>query len=405
MIGIIDRLIATFCRVPYTKVVGEVSSGRQRAETGMGYRSAGGDGESCCELTSGGTRCRIVPSRNGRGLIVRSRDRFRVLTRRPGTRCRAGRTRFLSPTDPIRAERLPYGDGRAPNRRVSGARFVMAAMLGVLLSTSSVIAQSPPLYYETDGSGPAVVFIAEWGHDTSSWFRILPALRPGHRLVRYDLRGQGRSGAAAGGDYSLEAHREDLLRLLDGLEIERAHLVASGLGARVAIAFAAEAPARVASIALLNPNLAWTVAERGWWARFLSAFARIGEPSLGEYTALLTEHWFGSLFVNREPWVEPFYDLMLRRQSPETLVAGLREWLSTDLVLDATSASTVPALVLTGGRDGQLVGEVRLRSAFPRLDRVVLAGSGHVPQLDDPAGVGSALNEHLARSVGPRIQR
>lgn len=281
-------------------------------------------------------------------------------------------------------------------------RFLATAVLAVLLCTQPVMAQSPPLYYELDGSGPPVVFIGEWGHDTSSWFRVLPALRPGYLLIRYDLRGQGRSGAAADGDYSLEAHREDLLRLLDGLEIERAHLVASGLGARVAIAFSAGAPERVASLALLSPNLAWTVAERGWWARFLGAFARIGQPSLGEYAALLTEEWFGSPFVDREPWVVPFYDLMLRRQSPEALVGALQDWLATDLALDTTTASTIPVLVLTGGRDGQLVGEARLRRAFPHLRRVVLAGRGHLPQLDDPDGVASALEEHLAQAAAGR---
>ncbi|MEJ2151925.1 MAG: alpha/beta fold hydrolase, partial [Gemmatimonadota bacterium] len=155
--------------------------------------------------------------------------------------------------------------------------------------------------------------IADWANDTSSWLHILPYLRDNHQLVRYDVRGQGRSEPAANGDYSLDSHRDDLGRVLDGLGLERAHIVAAGLNARIAIAFAHASPDRVRSMALLNPHLAWTRDELAWWDRFLDAYDQVGEPSLGEYTALFIERWFGTVFANREPWVTPFYDLGAER--------------------------------------------------------------------------------------------
>ncbi|HUP01061.1 MAG TPA: alpha/beta fold hydrolase [Gemmatimonadota bacterium] len=240
-----------------------------------------------------------------------------------------------------------------------------------------------------------MIFIEDWAQDTSTWFRILPLLRPGRQLVRYDLRGQGRSGIPADGDYSLEAHVEDLFRLFDGLAIDRAHLVASGLGARVAITAAAGSPDRIRSLTLLNPHTAWSRAELEGWERFLEAYERVGRPTLGEYAAFLVDGWVAPPFARREPWLIPFYDLVLRRQDPEALVAALRAWLSSDLALDAAATLDIPLLVVRGGHAGGVSGEARLRSAFPRYGAVILPESGRFPQLEAPARLGKAIAERI----------
>lgn len=278
---------------------------------------------------------------------------------------------------------------------VTSSRRRSAFFVGVLASlfAGDAAAQSkaPQIFYEQDGRGTAVVMIADWANDTSSWLRILPYLRDDHRLIRYDMRGQGRSEAAANGDYSLDVHRDDLGRVLDGLGLERVHIVAAGLSARIAIAFAHGSPDRVRSMALLNPHLAWTRDELSWWDRFLEAYDQVGEPSLGEYTALFVARWFGTMFANREPWVTPFYDLMLRRQAPDALITSIRWWLSTDLALDTERQVTVPILLVRSDRGGPAVGEPRLRQAFPRMRQIRLDESGRLPQIDASRRLGLEL--------------
>ena len=284
---------------------------------------------------------------------------------------------------------------RVASNRVRSAFYIW--VLAFLFGGNAVAqTKAPQIFYEQDGRGTTVVMIADWANDTSSWLRILPYLRDDHQLIRYDVRGQGRSEAAANGDYSLDAHRDDLGRVLDGLGLERVHIVAAGLSTRIAISFAHASPDRVRSLALLNPHLAWTSDDLAWWDRFLAAYDQVGEPSLGEYTALFVERWFGTLFANREPWVTAFYDLMLRRQAPETLVTSLRWWLSTDLALDTERRVTVPVLVVRSDRGGPAVGEPRLRQAFPRMRHVRLDHSGHLPQIDAPRQLGPQLASLLA---------
>ncbi|HET6362873.1 MAG TPA: alpha/beta hydrolase [Gemmatimonadota bacterium] len=261
-------------------------------------------------------------------------------------------------------------------------------------------AQGPRLFYESDGTGTPVVFVPDWAHDTGTWFRLLPLLRAdGRRLIRYDLRAQGRSEAPADGDYSLAAHRADLLRLLDGLEIDRAHLAGTGLGGTIVLGFALEHPERVLSVTAAEPRVEWGDAERDSWSRLLEAWERIGRPTLGEYTSVLVERWLGTEFVVRNGWAVPWYDLMLRRQNAAELIASMRAWLMESAPTPA-SPSEVPALIVVGeggmtAFEGEWIGD-----AFPRAWREHIEESRLEPALDAPEELAGRLEELWGRA-GP----
>ncbi|MGH7549498.1 MAG: alpha/beta fold hydrolase [Gemmatimonadota bacterium] len=254
--------------------------------------------------------------------------------------------------------------------------------------------QPPELYFEVDGEGPTIVFVPDWAGDTSLWFRVLPLLREGHRLVRYDPRGQGRSEAPEDGDYSVEAHRDDLFRVMDALDVEAADVVAVGLGSRIAIKAALARPERFASLTLIEPHLAWTNDEASFWGRFLQAWERTGWPSLGEYAAVIVGHRFDEGFVRRERWIVDFYDLLLRRQDPEELVASLRAWLSSDLALP-DSRNPVPVLIVRGGGHGDVepLGDPRIRATFPYTRRVWIPEAGRSPQIETPRELVERIGE------------
>ena len=278
-------------------------------------------------------------------------------------------------------------------------RRVVIALLGFVTIEGSAYAQEPPrLFYESDGDGVPVVFLADWAHDTGSWFALLPLLRePGRRLIRYDLRGQGRSEAPANDDYSLAAHRSDLLRLLDGLGIARAHLVGTGVGATIAVSFALEHPDRTGSVCAIAPRLAWTDAERAEWERLIEAWERVGRPTMGEYASVLAARWLGTRFVERNPWTVDWYDLMLRRQSGSALVASLRSALSIGLDLESAGPVEVPALVVIGERGATGIGPGGLGAAFPVQWRERIDDAGGQPAIEAPRELAEALAPFLER--------
>lgn len=75
------------------------------------------------------------------------------------------------------------------------------------------------LYYEEAGAGPAVVLIHGFTLDTRMWDDQFQRLVAHFRVIRYDLRGFGRSSPPTEAPY---LHVEDLRGLLDHLDIEQA---------------------------------------------------------------------------------------------------------------------------------------------------------------------------------------
>lgn len=80
--------------------------------------------------------------------------------------------------------------------------------------------------YDEAGSGPAVLFAHAGTADRRMWEHRFLALSARHRVIRYDWRGYGESGDAAG-EF---AHHEDLPAVLDALGVERAALVGCSMG-------------------------------------------------------------------------------------------------------------------------------------------------------------------------------
>ena len=83
------------------------------------------------------------------------------------------------------------------------------------------------------------------------WCRQLAAA--GRRVVRYDHRDTGRSTASPAGhpSYPGSALSGDVLRILDALDVDRAHLVGLSMGGGIAQELAARHPDRVATLTLI----------------------------------------------------------------------------------------------------------------------------------------------------------
>src|SRR4051794_10863402 len=102
------------------------------------------------------------------------------------------------------------------------------------------------------GHGDAVVLVHGLGGTLSVWEPQAMRLAERFRTIRFDARGSG--GSPADTPLSIEGWVDDLARLLDALDVERAHLVGHSLGTLVLQHLAARAPQRVASLALLGIN-------------------------------------------------------------------------------------------------------------------------------------------------------
>ena len=124
----------------------------------------------------------------------------------------------------------------------------------------TVDTKTSQLYYEVcDVVAPwvaqpqTIIFHHGVGANLHIWARWIPVLASRYRIVRFDMRGFGRSvQPAADFRWSFETLVDDLLRIADAAGVDRFHLVGESIGGTAAIACALTAPQRLHSLTLSN---------------------------------------------------------------------------------------------------------------------------------------------------------
>lgn len=105
------------------------------------------------------------------------------------------------------------------------------------------------LYYEDHGSGDPVLLIMGLGADANGWMFQTPELAKHYRTIVFDNRGVGRSDKPAG-PYTTAQMADDAARLLDRLDIERAHVCGISMGGMISQELALRHPKRLRSLVL-----------------------------------------------------------------------------------------------------------------------------------------------------------
>lgn len=103
------------------------------------------------------------------------------------------------------------------------------------------------LYFERAGTGPALVLIHSAFLDCREWDPQMDSFARTHTVVRYDVRGWGRSA----GDRTEVSDGEDLTALLNHLDVRQAFVLGNSNGARIAAEFAAGFPDRTRGLILV----------------------------------------------------------------------------------------------------------------------------------------------------------
>ncbi len=111
----------------------------------------------------------------------------------------------------------------------------------------------PRIAVDCLGVGPVVVFLHGIGGNRHSWIDQLPVVGAEFTAIAWDARGYGDSD-----DYEGPLHftdfADDLCRVLDYFAVDRAHVVGTSMGGRIALDFNARYGARVATLTLADTS-------------------------------------------------------------------------------------------------------------------------------------------------------
>jgi 3-oxoadipate enol-lactonase len=253
------------------------------------------------------------------------------------------------------------------------------------IDSGSVAVNGTHLFYEAAGHGSPVILLHAGNLDRRVWAPQFVRFAQEHRVIRYDLRGFGRSGPA---DAPFQ-HHEDLSALLDSLHLSRVSLVGASGGGRIAIDFALEHPERVDRIVLVAPGLSGWRYSRADTAYFPEArLARDRNDSAGLGLA-----WLGSGYMR--PAME---HLELVQPLREMAADNGKNWMGLlkhgDLervveppALQRVQALRAPTLLIVGTRDVPDIQSIAdtLTARVPGLRRVSFQGAGHLVNMEQPS--------------------
>jgi pimeloyl-ACP methyl ester carboxylesterase len=144
-----------------------------------------------------------------------------------------------------------------------------------------VLSNGLSVHYQQVGEGPDVVMVHGITGNLAVWhLKLVPALADRYRILTYDLRGHGLSGAPPTG-YSLDHMADDLCRLLDALDIERPVVVGHSYGADIGLYLAAGHPERVSEVIAIEaalPAMEQVRDHDGWigWTYWVQALEQAG---------------------------------------------------------------------------------------------------------------------------------
>ncbi|MCC6718551.1 MAG: alpha/beta fold hydrolase [Acetobacteraceae bacterium] len=156
------------------------------------------------------------------------------------------------------------------------------------------------LHYELDGpeAAPVVALSNSLSTDLRMWNPQHPALAAKYRVLRYDVRGHGRS-APAPAPYSVELLADDLAALLTALNLGPAHIVGLSLGGMTAQVMGIRHPDLCASLALVATTCRPPFGSADAWAKRAQEVRDVGDFS--QLEAPMIDRWLTRRFRRANP--------------------------------------------------------------------------------------------------------
>jgi pimeloyl-ACP methyl ester carboxylesterase len=254
-------------------------------------------------------------------------------------------------------------------------------------------------YYLEHGAGDPVVFIHGHTLDHRMWDAQVDALTgASYRVVRYDLRGHGRSEAPPTG-YSTEELASDLKALLDNLDIERAHIVGLSRGGGVALAFVLAYPGMTRTVTFIDSILP----GRAMGDDISVPLREVNRRWREQGRVAFEEAWLTSELLapaRRDPILAVQLEAMVRSYSGAEMSApppAPRSATPATPLADRLSEVRAPALVIVGELDlpSFHASAQEMARAIPDARMRLIADAGHMANMERPEAVNAALLEFL----------
>jgi pimeloyl-ACP methyl ester carboxylesterase len=247
------------------------------------------------------------------------------------------------------------------------------------------------LYYEESGDGTPMVFVHEFAGDYRSFEPQMRHFARRYRCVAYNARGYPPSDVPETvASYSQDRARDDILCVLDGLSIERAHIVGISMGSLAALHFGLHYPGRALSLVLGGCGYGALSGEQEKFRSESAAFAaRIEADGMQSVAADYGRGPSRVQFENKDPRGYSEFVAMLAEHSSLGSANTLRgvQILRPSVydLEEPLKALKVPTLIMAGDEDDPcLDASLYLKRTIPSAGFTLLPKTGHALNLEEP---------------------
>ncbi len=290
---------------------------------------------------------------------------------------------------------------------------LIGTVVGVaLLASASQGAQDfdsngTKIRYTVAGKGEPVVLIHGFIGSSEEWLSPPPFLPPDQQAkfepafkalskdftaITFDCRGHGESGKPKGTkDYGTEMV-EDVVRLLDHLQVEKAHIVGYSMGAFLAAKLVELHPERVKSVILGGGGALLEGSEQ---LAFMESLGMALASGKGVEPLILAMTPPGQPMPTAEQ-IARSNKMFLANQDEEALAKVALGHKQLTVAKAALKSNRVPALLIVGGNDPLKASSEETRTLMSESKLVVLDGLDHVSTEMSPnflAAIQSFLKE------------
>lgn len=245
------------------------------------------------------------------------------------------------------------------------------------------------------GRGDPLVLIHGLADDHRAWRRVIPHLALTHRLLLYDLRGHGQTTLGRP-DGTLRQFADDLVRLMDGIGLERSDVAGFSLGGTIAMRLGIDRPDRIRRLVLVATSSRVGRAAAGWYAQ-RTAMVERDDPELratlerdtADVYAQSPEELAGGLTIRRESTSDP--------RGYGNACAAMASLHATPLDPELGRIKA-PTLIVASDRDQHCPPRAAqiIQSGIPQSRLEIVEGAGHAIPVEKAAELSRLIDAFLA---------
>ena len=246
---------------------------------------------------------------------------------------------------------------------------------------------------EVRGDGPALLLIHGFPLDHSLWAHQIATLK-GWRRIAPDLRGCGDAQGPENA-YSMATYADDLARLLDKLQVNRAVVAGLSMGGYIAFELLRRHRDRVHGLILVDTRADADTAEgRASRETMMELARKEGPGAVGER---MLPRLLGRTTQRTQPHLVPQVKQMAARWSVPGIVGALTAMRDRPDSTPLLQTIDVPALVVVGQEDELTPPDLSraMTAAIPSAAMTTIAAAGHLAPLEAPSAVSRLMAEFL----------